>query len=128
MNIVKSTPQVSAPSDQMQLQAATHTGERMSFALRDAAVRGELKVLYQPTVNMQSGKVSGMEALLRWNSPEWGAVSPATFIPLAEESGSIDEIGLWVLREVCKDIRCLLDRGIDIPYVAVNMSPIQFRD
>ncbi|MES2952248.1 MAG: EAL domain-containing protein [Pseudomonadota bacterium] len=97
-------------------------------ALRSAAERGELQVLYQPVVDLLTGKISGMEALLRWNSPELGLVSPVTFIPIAENSGLIDGIGLWVLRKVCQDIRFLLDGGFDIPHVAVNVSPIQFRD
>jgi len=107
---------------------ATRPHAGMAQALGGAAARGELHILYQPVANLLSGKISGMEALLRWNSPEWGAVSPATFIPVAEESGLIDGMGLWALRKVCEDIRALLDRGIDVPYVAVNMSPIQFRD
>ncbi len=100
----------------------------MPNALRTAAERGELQVLYQPAADLLTGKISGMEALLRWNSPEFGLVLPATFIPMAEESGLIDGIGLWALRTVCQDIRTLLDAGFDIPHVAVNISPMQFRD
>ncbi len=100
----------------------------MVAALSLAATRDELQVLYQPVADLKSGKICGMEALLRWHSPQWGMVSPVTFIPLAERSNLIDEIGLWVLHRVCADIRSLLDRGFDIPHVAVNISPIQFRD
>lgn len=100
----------------------------MIAALRDAAEHGELQVLYQPVVSLVSGKISGMEALLRWNSPEWGLVLPVVFIPLAESAGLITEMGMWVLRQVCSDIRSLFDKGVDIPHVAVNVSPIQFRD
>lgn len=109
-------------------QQSAQTLPNLEVALRQAAERGELQVLYQPVVNLLTGKISGMEALLRWNNPELGSVSPVTFIPVAEASGLIDGIGLWVLRKVCQDIRISLDRGFDIPHVAVNISPIQFRD
>jgi len=100
----------------------------MTAALHGAAERGELQVLYQPVVSLVTGKISAMEALLRWNNPVLGTVSPTAFIPVAEESGLIDGMGRWVLRRVCQDIRILLDAGIDTPPVAVNISPVQFRD
>jgi diguanylate cyclase (GGDEF)-like protein/PAS domain S-box-containing protein len=102
--------------------------EAMTKALRKAAERNELKVLYQPLADLQSGKISGMEALLRWHHPELGAISPAVFIPLAEETGLIRSIGEWVLRQVCQDLRGWLDEGLTVPHIAVNVSPIQFRD
>ncbi len=107
---------------------SAQTRLNMEAALRNAVERDELQVLYQPVVNLLTGRISGMEALVRWNSPELGPVLPAYFIPVAEQSGLIDGIGLWVLRKVCQDIRTLLDGGFDIPHVAVNISPIQFRD
>ena len=102
--------------------------DQMIKALRLAAERGELQVLYQPFADLQTGKISGMEALLRWHHPERGTISPVVFIPVAEESGVIRAIGEWVLRRVCKDLRGFLDKGIDAPHVAVNVSPLQFRD
>ena len=102
--------------------------ETMTKALRLAAVRGELQVLYQPLADLQTGKISGMEALLRWHHPELGTVSPIVFIPIAEETGLIRSIGEWVLRQVCADLRTWLDQGLDAPHVAVNVSPVQFRD
>lgn len=105
-----------------------HAMADMAAALHQAAQRGELQVLYQPVADMQTGAVSGMEALLRWNSAEFGAVSPVTFIPVAEALGAIDAIGVWVLRKVCQDIRTLLDSGLVVPPVSVNISPVQFRD
>jgi diguanylate cyclase (GGDEF)-like protein/PAS domain S-box-containing protein len=102
--------------------------ETMTKALRFAAVRGELQVLYQPLADLQTGKISGMEALLRWHHPELGTVSPMVFIPIAEDTGLIRGIGEWVLRQVCADLRSWLDQGLDAPHVAVNVSPVQFRD
>jgi len=100
----------------------------MARALRDAASNDQLQVLYQPQADLQSGKIVGLEALLRWHHPELGTVAPSRFIPLAEASNLIIGIGQWVLRRVCQDMRGWLDRGIKVPHVAVNMSPLQFRD
>ena len=102
--------------------------EHMVNALRNAAVLDQLQLLYQPLVDLQSGRISGLEALLRWRHPELGSVSPAEFIPLAEESGLIISIGEWVLQRACRDIRTWLDKGIKVPHVAVNLSPLQFHD
>ncbi len=102
--------------------------DHMNKALRSAAELDQLKLAYQPLVDLQTGRISGMEALLRWHHPELGPVSPAQFIPLAEETGLIKTIGEWVLRRACRDIRIWLDKGINIPHVAVNVSPVQFRD
>jgi EAL domain-containing protein (putative c-di-GMP-specific phosphodiesterase class I)/CheY-like chemotaxis protein len=77
---------------------------------------------------LQSGQLCGLEALIRWQHPELGAVSPVQFIPLAEESSLIIGIGEWVLRQACRDIRHWLNIGIAVPHVAVNVSPLQFRD
>jgi diguanylate cyclase (GGDEF)-like protein/PAS domain S-box-containing protein len=102
--------------------------DHMVRALRQAVALNQLQLLYQPQVDLQSGQISGMEALLRWQHPELGAVSPVQFIPLAEESGLIIGIGEWVLRRACQDIRHWLDLGITVGHVAVNASPLQFRD
>lgn len=104
------------------------TRETMIKALRLAASSGELQVVYQPLADLQTGNISGMEALLRWHHPELGTVSPVVFIPIAEETGLIRSIGEWVLRQVCADLRTWLDMGLDVPHIAVNVSPIQFRD
>ncbi|MBU4018465.1 EAL domain-containing protein [Rhodoferax sp.] len=113
-------------SADLYVQVLAH--DHMIKALRQAITLDQLQLLYQPQVDLQSGRICGMEALLRWQHPELGAVSPAQFIPLAEESGLIIGIGEWVLRRACQDIRRWLDHGIKVPHVAVNASPLQFRD
>ena len=102
--------------------------DHMVKALRSAVALDQLHVAYQPQVDLQSGRICGMEALLRWTHPELGAVPPSEFIPVAEESGLIKAMGEWVLRQACRDVRAWLDNGIDVPHVAVNVSPLQFHD
>ena len=91
--------------------------------LRRAIASGGFAVHYQPLVDLSSNTVTGCEALLRWNHPERGMVSPAEFIPLAEETGLINELGEWVLRKACADAVSWPD---DIT-LAVNVSPVQFK-
>lgn len=91
--------------------------------LRRALVNGELQLDYQPLVNLESNLVSGLEALLRWHHPERGLISPAEFIPIAEETGLIIPIGEWVLRQACADAATWPDHV----KVAVNLSPVQFK-
>ena len=106
-----------------------HASQRVKLIsrLRGALSRQELLLHYQPQVEMVSGRIVGVEALLRWNSPELGSVSPARFIPLAEESGLIDSIGEWVLREACAQGVRWLDAGLPPLTIAVNLSARQFR-
>ena len=99
----------------------------MENALRTALIAGEFEVHYQPQVNLGSRQIIGMEALLRWNSDEFGTVSPATFIPMAEEIGLIVVIGEWVLREACRQNAEWQRQGLLSVVVAVNLSAIQFR-
>ncbi len=99
---------------------------QMEASLRQAITRNELFLVYQPKVDIASGKVTGAEALLRWQHPEMGLVSPVEFIPIAEESRLILPIGYWVLETACSQIRQWLDLGIDCHTIAVNVSPIQF--
>ena len=98
----------------------------MDAALRHALAREELFLHYQPLVSLTTGRVIGMEALLRWNHPKLGVVSPATFVPLAEETGLIVPIGEWVLKQACLDTKMLCDRlGMSLS-ISVNLSPRQF--
>ena len=94
--------------------------------LRDAEKRGELELYYQPQFDISGETVVGIEALIRWNHPERGMVSPAIFIPLAEETDMIITIGEWVLMTACKQNKAWQDAGIKPVTVAVNISPRQF--
>lgn len=96
--------------------------------LRRCLERRELRVVYQPKVDLESGEVIGAEALLRWISDDLGFVSPGEFIPIAEETGLIVPIGDWVLREVCRQIDAWLNEGRAPMRVAVNLSARQFRE
>lgn len=96
--------------------------------LRVALEHGELLVYYQPRVSVGTGMVIGVEALVRWKHPRLGMVSPAQFIPVAEETGLIKDIGSFVLREACLQSRRWRDQGLPPITVAVNLSAIQVRD
>ena len=83
---------------------------------------------YQPQIRTIDGAIHGVEALARWHDPVLGEVSPAKFIPLAEECGLIEQIGLWSIREACRQMAEWRDAGLDIPCVSVNLSPINFQN
>lgn len=102
--------------------------ERLSLEtdLRSALERGEFSLHYQPIADCASGRILGMEALLRWKHPTRGMISPATFIPLAEETGYIIPVGEWVLRTACEQCRRWQKQGFPSLYVAVNLSSRQF--
>ena len=99
---------------------------RIDNALRTALERGELLLHYQPQLDLSSGRVVGMEALLRWRHPDMGMVLPDRFIAVAEETGLIVPIGDWVLRTACRRVRALHDAGFEQMRVAVNLSARQF--
>jgi diguanylate cyclase (GGDEF)-like protein/PAS domain S-box-containing protein len=104
--------------------------ERQSIeeSLRRALERQEFALQYQPIVNLKTGEITGAEALIRWTHPTRGPVSPAQFIPVAEDCGLILPIGNWVLREACKQARAWVDSGLPLGTMAVNISAIEFRD
>jgi diguanylate cyclase (GGDEF)-like protein len=108
----------------------TQSIERLTLesALRRALERDQFSLHYQPKIDMASGQITGVEALLRWNHPELGTVSPGQFIPLAEETGLIVPIGRWVLEEACAQNMAWQRRGLRPVTMAVNLSPRQFAD
>ncbi len=94
--------------------------------LARALERNELSVHYQPQISLDSGRMIGMEALLRWYNPEFGHISPSEFIPIAEETGLLIPIGEWVLRTACRQTREWLDLGLQKLRIGVNLSSRQF--
>src|SRR5437773_4912382 len=108
----------------------TQSIERLMLesALRRALERDQFSLHYQPKVDMASGQITGVEALLRWNHPDLGTVSPGQFIPLAEETGLIVPTGRWVLEEACAQNMAWQRRGLRPVTMAVNLSPRQFAD
>ena len=110
-------PMYEAVRDRVSMQADLH----------HALERREFRLVYQPLVELATERVVGVEALVRWDHPTRGAVSPATFIPLAEESGIILPLGRWVLGEACRQAAAWQRRGVGAPYVAVNISGRQLQ-
>lgn len=107
------------------LQTVAYENMILKRGLREAAERQELYLQYQPIIDAVSGRIFSFEALLRWTNAEHGAVSPLRFIPLAEESDTIQVIGKWVIQEACRFARRLADMGKDDIRVSVNVSPRQ---
>jgi len=99
----------------------------LSTDLRHALSRGEMLLHYQPIIDIGSGKLAGIETLLRWQHPEHGLISPLKFIPLAEETGLIMPIGEWVLESACAQLKAWHNQGYDVPRLAINLSAKQFR-
>ncbi|MDZ7594985.1 MAG: EAL domain-containing protein [Thiobacillus sp.] len=110
-----------------EMQARSAHNLQMENALRRALERKQLQLHYQPQISLDDGRIVGVEALLRWQHPELGMVPPADFIPLAEESGQILQIGEWVLRSAVRQMKAWMDAGLAPMVVAVNLSAIQFR-
>jgi len=100
----------------------------LEHRLRGALERSEFLLHYQPKLDLRSGMVVGTEALIRWQAPHQGLVSPVRFIPLAEETGLIEPIGAWVLETACAQAQAWRESGFRPLTVAVNVSPRQFRD
>ncbi|MBU8869364.1 MAG: EAL domain-containing protein [Gemmatimonadales bacterium] len=99
---------------------------KLEVGLRQAVANDELSLAWQPQYDLRKGRLIGVEALLRWDHPVLGRIGPAKFIPLAEETGLIHEIGAWVLRTACSQARRWKDDGIDNLRLAVNLSASQF--
>jgi diguanylate cyclase (GGDEF)-like protein len=105
------------------MDARAKARRMLELELRQAIAEGGLEVYYQPVVNLEDGKVSSCEALLRWRHPERGMISPAEFIPVAEDTGQINQLGNWVLNAACAEAT----NWPESVRVAVNVSPVQFR-
>jgi len=103
--------------------------ERLTLenSLRKALAANEFFLCYQPQVNLNTGKIIGAEALIRWQHPEKGIISPEGFIPMAENTGLINSIGEWVLLEACTQMKKWLDQGFSLKRMAINLSSVQFQ-
>ncbi len=112
-------------TSELNRRAARHY--QLETALRGAIARNELRLNYQPLVDGAEARLCGMEVLLRWHHPSLGTVSPAQFIPVAEETGLIVPIGEWVLRTACAQLRQWLDAGHSRVPLSINLSGVQFR-
>lgn len=108
------------------MDAAVHERLQLESDLRRSVERGELELRYQPIADFQTGRATGVEALVRWRHPEQGYIPPDQFIPIAEESSLIAEIGDWVLQTACRQARAWHDAGIVGANVSVNLSGRQF--
>ena len=96
--------------------------------MHNALENGEFSLHYQPKLDFKTGRITSMEGLLRWNNPKIGAVSPVDFIPVAEHTGLISEIGRWVIKTGCAQARKWAEAGYADVGVALNLSPLQFRE
>ncbi len=115
----RSTHRFFEPEMDTRLQAR----RSLELDLRQAIVNGEFRLYYQPIIDLKTGKITSLEALLRWNHPKRGLITPSEFIGLAEETGLVTSIGEWVLRQACSD-------AVSWPSdtkIAINLSPVQFR-
>ncbi|MDO8991305.1 MAG: EAL domain-containing protein [Sideroxyarcus sp.] len=110
-----------------QMNATAWQHLKLETELRHALAREEFVLHYQPKVDLVSGVIVGVEALVRWQSPERGLVAPAEFIPLLEETGLILPVGEWILRAACKQARAWQTAGITGVHIAVNLSTLQFK-
>ncbi len=109
-----------------EMNASSAERVALESALRHAVTRDELFLQYQPVVDSDAGRIVGVEALVRWQHPERGLIPPDRFIPIADESGLIVEIGAWVLAKACAQMRAWHDQGFSGLTIAVNVSAVQF--
>jgi EAL domain-containing protein (putative c-di-GMP-specific phosphodiesterase class I) len=100
--------------------------QSIEAGLRRALGRNEFVLHYQPRISLETGKITGVEALIRWMHPDLGLVPPLQFLPIAEDCGLILPIGQWVLRETCRQVREWIDSGLRVVPAAVNVSCLEF--
>src|SRR4029077_12621220 len=110
-----------------EMDARVEERQLLEGDLRTALGRNEFLLHYQPKINLQTGQITGMEALIRWLHPERGMLFPASFVPIAEECGLILHIGQWVLVEACRQAREWSDSGFGVVPVSVNVSAVEFQ-
>lgn len=110
------------------INSVSHQRLQLETQLRKAIEEDQLELYYQPQLNLKTGRVEGMEALVRWFHPERGFISPSLFIPIAEESELIGEIGRWVLRKACEQSMKWIEMGYDWLCISVNVSGQQFKE
>jgi len=111
-----------------ELNSENHEKIALQEALRQALAEQQLFLVYQPKVDLSTGDIFSVEALLRWNHPKYGPISPVRFIPLAEESGEITAIGNWAMQQACLQNKAWQDAGIPPITISVNVSARQFKD
>jgi EAL domain-containing protein (putative c-di-GMP-specific phosphodiesterase class I) len=109
------------------LDLEVHERVRVADELRVAVEQGELELYYQPQVELSTGRIIGLEALIRWNHKTRGLLAPASFIPIAERTGAILPLGHWVFEEACRQLKLWRDEGIAPPVLSVNVSGVQFK-
>jgi len=112
-------------TDAMEIEVKARVA--LDAELREAITLDQLFLMYQPQVDIDTGRIVGLEALVRWHHPARGLLGPGTFIPAAEQNGLIIPLGRWVMREVCSQIKQWLDDGIAPPATAINLSVVQFQ-
>lgn len=110
------------------LNTIAHNSISLESSLHKAIDQRKLQLHYQPQIYLQTGKLHGVEALCRWNDAERGQISPAKFIPLAEEVGLINNLSAWVLHEACRQMGEWRRRGVGVPSISVNLSSANFHD
>ena len=109
-----------------EMQARLLERQRLEGSLRHALSRNEFTLQYQPKIDLKTGEIAGVEALLRWKHPTRGLISPLQFVPIAEETGLIVPIGQWVLLQACRQSRAWMDAGLPPVRIAVNVSAAEF--
>jgi diguanylate cyclase (GGDEF)-like protein len=109
-----------------EMNARAAARERVETGLRRALASNELELHYQPTIALESGRITGLEALIRWRDPVRGLLAPTEFVPIAEETGLIVQLGRWALRQACRQAQTWSDEGLPVT-VAVNVSAVELR-